>query len=170
MTYDLRKDEPYLVYPEFDFEVPYTDRGRLLGAVHRPDGGDAAEPPASSSRPSKRLPSGPVNVPIAEKFPLPDKLTTYNSMEGLIQHFELIMPNRGFETPARRGLRGGREPQRRAGLLPRRRRQPDAWRVRTRPPSFIHFAVFPHMIKDHLLADVVAVLGSLNIIAAELDR
>ncbi len=45
-----------------------------------------------------------------------------------------------------------------------------AWRVRTRPPSFIHFAVFPHMIKDYLLADVVAVLGSLNIIAAELDR
>ena len=45
-----------------------------------------------------------------------------------------------------------------------------AWRVRTRPPSFIHFAVFPHIIKDHLLADVVAVLGSLNIIAAELDR
>ena len=45
-----------------------------------------------------------------------------------------------------------------------------AWRVRTRPPSFIHFAVFPHIIKDHLIADVVAVLGSLNIIAAELDR
>ena len=38
-------------------------------------------------------------MPIAEKFPLPDKLTTYNSMEGLIQHFELIMPNRGFERP-----------------------------------------------------------------------
>ena len=45
-----------------------------------------------------------------------------------------------------------------------------SWRVRTRPPSFIHFAVFPKLIKDHLLADIVAVLGSLNIIAAELDR
>ncbi len=45
-----------------------------------------------------------------------------------------------------------------------------AWRVRTRPPSFIHFQVFPHVIKDHMIADVVAVLGSLNIIAAELDR
>ena len=119
----------------------------------------------------KQLPTGPVNVPIAEKFPLPDKLTTYNSMEGLIQHFELIMPNRGVETPARRGLRGGREPQRRARLLPGRRRQPDRpGGSAPRPPSFIHFAVFPSMIKDHLLADVVAVLGSLNIIAAELDR
>jgi len=45
-----------------------------------------------------------------------------------------------------------------------------AWRVRTRPPSFIHFQIFPHIIKGHLLADVVAILGSLNIIAAELDR
>ena len=45
-----------------------------------------------------------------------------------------------------------------------------AWRTRTRPPSFIHFAVFPHIIKDHLIADIVAVLGSLNVIAAELDR
>ena len=52
VTYDIRKDEPYLVYPELDFEVPYCDRGRLLGAVHRPDGGDAAEPPADPSRPS----------------------------------------------------------------------------------------------------------------------
>ncbi len=45
-----------------------------------------------------------------------------------------------------------------------------AWRTRTRPPSFIHFQIFPHIIKDHLIADVVAILGSLNIIAAELDR
>ena len=45
-----------------------------------------------------------------------------------------------------------------------------AWRTRTRPPSFIHFQLFPHLIKDHLIADIVAVLGSLNIIAAELDR
>ena len=44
------------------------------------------------------------------------------------------------------------------------------WRARTRPPSFIHFAVFPHLIEGHLISDVPAVLGSLNIIAAELDR
>ena len=45
-----------------------------------------------------------------------------------------------------------------------------AYRARTRPPSFIHFAVFPHLIVGHQISDVVAVLGSLNIIAAELDR
>ena len=44
------------------------------------------------------------------------------------------------------------------------------WRCRTRPPSYIHFALFPYLIEGHQLSDVVAVLGSLNIIAAELDR
>ena len=45
-----------------------------------------------------------------------------------------------------------------------------AYRARCRPPSLIHFALFPHLIRGHTLSDVVAVLGSLNIIAAELDR
>ena len=45
-----------------------------------------------------------------------------------------------------------------------------AYRARTRPPSYIHFSLFPELIRGHTLSDVVAVLGSLNIIAAELDR
>ena len=45
-----------------------------------------------------------------------------------------------------------------------------AYRARTRPPSFIHFALFPLLMVGHQVSDVVAVLGSLNIIAAELDR
>ena len=67
VTYDLRKDEPYLVYPELDFEVPYSRGGRLLGAVHRPDGGDAAEPPPhpaggpGASRPGRSTCRSPRN-------------------------------------------------------------------------------------------------------------
>jgi NADH-quinone oxidoreductase subunit D len=118
----------------------------------------------------RRLPAGPVNVPIAEKFPLPDKLTVYNSMEGLIQHFELIMPNRGFEAPRDEVYAAVESPNGELGYYLVADGSQTAWRVRTRPPSFIHFAVFPLLIKDHLIADVVAVLGSLNIIAAELDR
>ena len=44
------------------------------------------------------------------------------------------------------------------------------WRAKCRPPSFINFQVFPKLLEGHQLADAVAVLGSLNIIAAELDR
>jgi NADH-quinone oxidoreductase subunit D len=45
-----------------------------------------------------------------------------------------------------------------------------AWRARTRPPSFIHFATFPLLMEGHQISDLPAILGSLNIIAAELDR
>src|SRR6185312_600957 len=106
------------------------------------------------------LPAGPVNVPIAEKYPLPDKATTYNSMEGLIQHFELIMPNRGLETPVNEVYAAIESPNGELGYYLVTDVTEFGWRVRTRPPSFIHFSVFPHLIKNYMLADVVAILGS----------
>ena len=169
VTYDLRKDEPYLAYNDFDFSVPYATEGDSYARFQV-----RMEEIEQSMRIVKQavenLPGGPVNVPIAERFPLPDKGTTYNSMEGLIQHFELIMPNRGFETPKEEIYAGVEGPNGELGYYLVTDGTQIAWRTRTRPPSFIHFQVFPLMIKDHLIADIVAVLGSLNIIAAELDR
>ena len=169
VTYDIRKDEPYLAYPEFDFEVPYTEEGDCWARfIVRME--EMRQSYRIIEQAVSRLPSGPANLPIAEKLPLPDKLTTYSSMEGLIQHFELIMPNRGFETPRDEIYASIESSNGELGYYLVADGGEFAWRVRTRPPSFIHFAVFPHIIKGHLLADVVAVLGSLNIIAAELDR
>jgi len=169
VTYDIRKDEPYLAYPDFDFQVPYTEEGDCWARfIVRME--EMRQSHKIIDQAVRKLPSGPVNVPIAEKLPLPDKLTTYNSMEGLIQHFELIMPNRGFETPRDEVYASIESSNGELGYYLVADGGEFAWRVRTRPPSFIHFAIFPHIIKDHLLADVVAVLGSLNIIAAELDR
>lgn len=169
VTYDIRKDEPYLAYPEFDFEVPYTEEGDCWARfIVRME--EMRQSCRIIDQAVSRLPSGPANLPIAEKLPLPDKTTTYNSMEGLIQHFELIMPNRGFETPRDEIYASIESSNGELGYYLVADGGEFAWRVRTRPPSFIHFAVFPHIIKGHLLADVVAVLGSLNIIAAELDR
>jgi NADH-quinone oxidoreductase subunit D len=169
VTYDLRKDEPYLAYPDFDFEVPYMTEGDCYARFYV-----RMEEMRQSARiiqqAVENLPAGPVNVPIAEKFPLPDKGTTYNSMEGLIQHFELIMPNRGFESPREELYAAIESPNGELGYYLVADGSQTAWRVRTRPPSFINFQLFPLLIRDHLIADVVAVLGSLNIIAAELDR
>ena len=169
VTYDIRKDEPYLAYPDFDFQVPFTEEGDCWARfIVRME--EMRQSHKIIGQAVRKLPSGPVNVPIAEKLPLPDKLTTYNSMEGLIQHFELIMPNRGFETPRDEVYASIESSNGELGYYLVADGGEFAWRVRTRPPSFIHFAIFPHIIKDHLIADVVAVLGSLNIIAAELDR
>ncbi|MDX2036005.1 MAG: NADH dehydrogenase (quinone) subunit D [Isosphaeraceae bacterium] len=169
VTYDLRKDEPYLAYPDFDFSVPYAVEGDCYARFQvRME--EMNQSLSIIEQALTKLPGGPVNVPIAEKFPLPDKGTTYNSMEGLIQHFELIMPNRGFETPKNEIYSAIESPNGELGYYLVTDGSMVAWRTRTRPPSFIHFQVFPHIIRDHLIADIVAVLGSLNIIAAELDR
>jgi NADH-quinone oxidoreductase subunit D len=169
VAYDLRKDEPYLAYPDFDFQVPVASEGDCYARFQvRME--EILQSLRIVAQAVENLPPGPVNVPIAEKFPLPDKATVYNSMEGLIQHFELIMPNRGFESPRDEVYAAIESPNGELGYYLVADGSQTAWRTRTRPPSFINFQVFPHVIKDHLIADVVAVLGSLNIIAAELDR
>ena len=166
---DLRKDAPYLAYPEFDFEVPYCEEGdcwaRFMVRME-----EMKQSVRIIEQAVAKLPGGPVNLPIAEKLNIPDKATTYNSMEGLIQHFELVMPNRGFETPVDEVYAAVEGPNGELGYYLVADGTEFGWRVRTRPPSFIHFSVFPHIIKNHMLADIVAVLGSLSIIAAELDR
>jgi NADH-quinone oxidoreductase subunit D len=169
VTYDLRKDEPYLAYPELDFEVPWATEGDVY-ARFQVRFEEMHQSHRMISQALAKLPGGPANVPIAEKFPLPDKATTYNSMEGLIQHFELIMPNRGMESEVNEVYYAVESPNGELGYYLVADGSQTAWRVRTRPPSFIHFATFPYLIKDHLVADIVAVLGGLNVIAAELDR
>jgi NADH-quinone oxidoreductase subunit D len=169
VTYDLRKDQPYLAYPDFKFQVPYATEGDCYARFQvRME--EMVQSIEIIRQAVKSMPSGPANVPIAEKYPLPDKATAYNSMEGLIQHFELIMPNRGPDSPVDEVYSAIESPNGELGYYLVSDGSQVAWRTRTRPPSFIHFSVFPHIIKDHLIADIVAILGSLNIIAAELDR
>ena len=106
----------------------------------------------------------------ASKVILPDQFSTYRSIESLIQHFEIIMPNRGFHAPVDEVYGAIESPNGELGFYIVSDGTERAYRARTRPPSFIHFALFPQLIRGHTLSDVVAVLGSLNIIAAELDR
>ncbi len=94
----------------------------------------------------------------------------YRSIEGLIQHFELVMLNRRWQTPVDEVYAAIESPNGELGYYIVADGSGVPYRTRTRPPSFIHFAIFPHLIVGHQLSDVVAVLGSLNIIAAELDR
>ncbi len=169
VAYDLRKDEPYLAYKDFDFQVPVASEGDCYARFQvRLE--EIYQSLKIVKQATENLPAGPVNVGIAEKFPMPDKGTTYNSMEGLIQHFELVMPNRGMPSPVNEIYAATEASNGELGYYLIADGSQTAWRTRTRPPSLLHFQVFPYIIKDHLISDIVAVLGSLNIIAAELDR
>jgi len=118
----------------------------------------------------EHLPAGPVDVGIDERTALPDKSQVWQTIEGTISHFELLMANRGFETPHDEAYAAIESPNGELGFYLAGDGTNVAYRARCRPPSFIHLAAFPDLIEGHTLSDVVAVLGSLNIIAAELDR
>ena len=118
----------------------------------------------------ENLPAGPVNVDVDSKVVLPNQMSVYRSIEGLIQHFELIMTNRQWKPPVDEVYAATESPNGELGFYVVADGSGTAYRARTRPPSYIHFAMFPYLIVGHQLSDVVAVLGSLNIIAAELDR
>jgi NADH-quinone oxidoreductase subunit D len=166
---DLRKDEPYLGYNDFDFQVICAKEGdcyaRYLVRME-----EMNESLKIIQQAIENLPSGPVNVDLEGKCVIPDKSATYRSIEGLIQHFELFMTNRRWQTPVNELYGATETANGELGFYIVADGSGRAYRARTRPPSFIHFAVFPHLIEGHQISDIVAVLGSLNIIAAELDR
>ena len=116
------------------------------------------------------IPTGPMNVGDDSKLHKPDKSSVYGSIEGLIQHFELVMTNRKWEAPVAETYAANETANGELGFYIVSDGGPVPFRAKCRPPSFIHFAVLPKMLEGHMLADTVAVLGSLNIIAAELDR
>lgn len=169
VTRDLRKDEPYLAYGDFDFQVCCA-RGGDCYARYLVRMAEMRESLKIVEQAIENLPPGPVNVDVGQRAALPDKSQVYQTIEGTITHFELIMPNRGFPVPEEESYAAIESPNGELGFYIVGDGSDFAYRARCRPPSFIHFALFPHLIRGHTLSDVVAVLGSLNIIAAELDR
>jgi NADH-quinone oxidoreductase subunit D len=166
---DLRKDEPYLAYGDFDFKVICGQEGdcyaRYLVRME-----EMLESLKIVQQAIENLPAGAVNVDIESKAVLPDQQSVYRSIESLIQQFELIMPNRQWRAPVDEAYGYVESPNGELGFYVVSDGTGVAYRARCRPPSYIHFAIFPYLIRGHQLSDMVAVLGSLNIIAAELDR
>jgi NADH-quinone oxidoreductase subunit D len=175
---DVRKDHPYLCYAgtwdgagaePVEFTVPIATDGDCLSRFHV-----RLEELRQSARIIDQLiddlPDGPINSYPDGKMHIPDKGDVYGSIEGTIQQFELFMTNRGWDTPIGEAYGAIEGPNGELGFYIVADGTKTAWRAATRPPSFIHFSVFAKMLEGHMLADLVAVLGSLNIIAAELDR
>ncbi len=175
---DLRKDEPYLCYADnwdgqgaeaVQFKVPVAEAGDVYARFQvRIE--EIRQAVGIIEQLIDRIPGGPMNVFTDSKTTKPPKSEVYGSIEGLIQHFELIMTNRGWEAPIAEGYGANETANGELGYYVVADGSPRAWRVKTRPPSFINYAVVSKMLEGHMLPDVVAVLGSINIVAAELDR
>lgn len=175
---DLRKDEPYLCFADnwdgqgaepIDFKVPIATTGDVLARyLCRLE--DMKQSIHIIEQLIDNIPDGPMNVYDDSKLHKPDKASVYGSIEGLIQHFELVMTNRKWEAPVAEVYGAQETANGELGFYVVSDGGPVPWRAKCRPPSFIQFQAISKMLEGHMLADTVAVLGSLNIIAAELDR
>ena len=175
---DLRKDEPYLCYaddwdgqgaPAVDFKVPICYGGDVYSRyLVRFE--EVRQSIKIIEQVIAAMPEGPVNVLADEKTTLPDKRELHFSIEGVIHHFEKVMTNRGLEPPIGEAYGAIEAPNGELGFYLVSDGGNAAYRASCRPPSFINYQVFPKMMIGHQISDVVAVLNSLNVIAAELDR
>ncbi len=166
VAHDLRKDDPYYHYDEFKFEVPVGTAGdtydRILLRFY-----EIRQSASIIEQALSKLPAGPL-MTSDRRVALPSKQETYGHIEGLMNHFKLIMhgvrPPRGEVYDATEAANGE------LGFTIISDGGKNPYRVKCRPPCFMNFAAFPEMIEGTLVADAVAALGSINIIAGELDR
>jgi NADH-quinone oxidoreductase subunit D len=175
---DLRKDEPYLCYADnwdgkgssgVRFKVPISHDGdvyaRYLVRLE-----EMRQSLSIIHQLVDNIPPGSVDVLPDEKITLPSKSEVYFSIEGLIHHFEQLMTNRGFRPPVGEVYSANETANGELGFYLASDGGNRPYRARCRPPCFLLFQAFSDLVVGHQISDVVAVLGSLNIIAAELDR
>ena len=175
---DLRKDHPYLCFEDnwdgegaeaVKFSVPIAQDGDCLSRYHV-----RLEEMKQSRKIIHQLlddwRTGPINTLADGKAHIPDKGEVYGSIEATIAHFEVFMTNRGWDTPIGECYASIEGPNGELGYYIVADGSARPWRASTRPPCFINYQVFAKLLEGHMLADLVAVLGSINVIAAELDR
>ncbi len=166
VEYDLRKAEPYYHYEDFKFDVPVGSRGDIFDRIFIRFL-EIEESIHIIEQALGKLPNGPVMTD-DKRVALPPKQQTYGNIEGLMNHFKIIMhgicpePGRVYDaTEAANGELG-------FTIVSDGSKNP--YRIKCRPPCFMNFAAYHTMIEGTMIADAVANLGSINIIAGELDR
>ena len=165
--YDIRKDAPYLGYETYDFDIVVGTAGdtrdRIMCRV---------EEMTQSARIIRQalqrgLPTGPIVVD-DPAISLPPKEQVYGSIEGVMNQFKLIME--GTKVPAGEAYGFGEGANGELGFFCVSDGSGQPYRMKVRPPCFPIFSAYPEMVKGLMIPDAVAILGSINIIAGELDR
>ncbi len=166
VEWDLRKVQPYLGYENYEFEIPVGTRGdvydRYLVRVE-----EMRQSVKILEQAIENLPEGPIIVD-DPRIALPPKEEVYNTIEGLICHMKLVME--GIKPPVGEIYSATEAANGELGFYIVSDGEARPYRIRVRPPCFPIFSSFDEQVKGHMIADAVAILGSLNIIAGELDR
>jgi NADH:ubiquinone oxidoreductase subunit D len=163
---DLRRDSPVMFYDQVDFDVPIAQNGDVFDRyLVRME--EIRQSLNIIQQCAERLKPGPVWSE-DKRTRIPDKDVVHNTMEGLIHHFKFFMT--GFEVPEGEAYTTMEAANGELGFYIVSKGAPRAHRMRIRGPSVYHFQGLTPMTEGWKIADMVAALGSINIIAGELDR
>ncbi len=166
VAFDVRKDYPYLDYETYDFDVPVGTNGdvydRFLVRME-----ELRQSTRILRQALDRLPDGPVDV-FDHRVVLPPKSKAMSDMESMIHHFKLVME--GPRPPVGESYVAVESPKGEKGyyLVSDGTPKPVRWRIR--PPSFVNLSAISKMVEGHLLADVIAINASIDIVMGEIDR
>jgi len=166
VDWDLRRDMPYSGYEKFQFKVPISNDGDVWARyVIRMD--EMRESIKIAQQALDGLPSGPIAAD-APKIVLPDREKMKTQMESLIHHFKIV--TEGFAVPAGQVYQAVESPRGEMGYYVVSDGTAKPYRVHMRNPSFATLQALETMCRGKLLADVVAVIGSIDIVLGEIDR
>ncbi len=166
IPYDVRKAMPYYDYDKFTWDV-ITATGGDSYSRYLVRMGEMRQSLKIIQQALDNMPGGPVNID-DWSIVLPPKDQVYNSIEGLMAHFKLIM--NGIRPPFGEIYECTEAANGELGFFVASDNQGRPYRVRVRPPCFAIYQAFPQMCIGQTVSDAVATLGSLNIVAGELDR
>lgn len=166
VPYDVRKARPYYDYDKFSWNVVTQTEGDTY-ARYLVRMAEMRESLKILDQVLADLPEGPVNVGDWSVV-LPPKEEVYNSIEGLMAHFKLIM--HGIHPPKGEVYSYTEAANGELGFFITSDGEGRPYRCRVRPPCFAIYQAFPEMCDGQTVSDAVAALGSLNIVAGELDR
>ena len=166
VPWDLRKAQPYECYKDFDFKIPIGKNGdcydRYLCRIE-----EMRESVKIIEDCIKKMPTGPVKS-IDGKITPPKREDIKNSMEALIHHFKLF--SEGFRVPEGEIYTAVEAPKGEFGVYLISDGSNRPYKCKIRAPGFSHLQAMDYLLKGHMLADVPAVLGSLDIVFGEVDR
>jgi len=166
VNYDVRKANPYSGYEDFDFDVPLGNNGDVYDRYLV-----RLEEMKQSLRIIKQALDGMPEGPFRAHVPgvvLPPKEDVMHKMESLIFHFKIITA--GFKPPKGAVYQAIEAPKGELGYYISSDGSNKPHRMRVRPPSFVNLSALPKLVEGGMVADVIAAIGSIDIVLGEVDR
>jgi NADH-quinone oxidoreductase subunit D len=169
IAWDLRRDIPYCDYETYDFDIPVAQHGDIYDRyiVRMAEMRESVKIVTQALRRLHDIGPGPHQT-LDRKVAPPPKTEITQSMESLIHHFKLW--TEGFKPPRGDAYAAIESPRGELGTYIVSDGSPKPYRVHLRAPSFANLQSLPHMAEGHLMADLVALIASMDPILGEVDR